>query len=99
MTTQDSRHGGTVIAFPGSPDRRLALALAKLDAALGTQRTAIERFRHSLGALGDRVGGLEQGLVRYRTALDTLSTNIAGLHRHAGRLEEAADRAMPRSSA
>ncbi|WP_270934277.1 hypothetical protein [Falsiroseomonas oryzae] len=46
-----SAAGPQLLAFPDTTERRLRLALRRLEAALADQRTAVAGFRQSIGEL------------------------------------------------
>lgn len=74
-----------------TPEQRLALALASLNAALAEQRIAVAAWRDVLGQLKVSTAGLSDSLQRYRTNLDTLGTSVSTLNAKAVTLEEWAD--------
>lgn len=82
MTRKTDAPAAVVFDFPDTTERRLRLALRKLDAALAEQRVAVAAFRAQLGELngavvrlGDRATALRGALAE--TAADTARAQAA----------------------
>ena len=98
-----SERQAKIIPFSVRPDcpqplvldgqKRLEMALAKLDVALAGQEVAMENWRAALGALKLSVSSLEAGLGRYHDALDVLGKRVEGVGATARQLESWADSA------
>jgi hypothetical protein len=73
-----------------SPEERLRLALAQLDAALDDQRAAIAEFRGHLGELGGAVSGLEDSMRKYVCQLTTTQSDVLAAQESARKLEATA---------
>lgn len=80
-------------ATPAAPER-LQRALAALELALAEQRSAVAKWRQSLGELHGSVQGLGEAFGAYHDRLGALATGVDGLNREARRMEAWADAAL-----
>jgi hypothetical protein len=98
------RTSATIIAFPRmkaapppalpadpDPQARLQRALTALDIAVAEQRTAVAKWRESLGELRGSMHGLGQSLGAYNARLGLLADDVGGLNLEARRMEAWAD--------
>ena len=79
-----------IIPFPTTPDRRLRVALRKLDEALAEQKAAIAAFRTQVGALKTAVAGLGESTLELRARLDEAAGDTARAQIEAQRLQATA---------
>ncbi len=86
------RQSADIIAFPSRrprlpPEEQLAAALARLQAAVVSQRAAVEQWRESIGALRIAVSQLGRSVQDMHASFGTLGAQTAALHEKAERLE------------
>lgn len=100
---RDTHASADIIAFPRAPSppaapvirpettdqasARLQRAIAELDAALITQRMAVQSWKRAIGDLQGTVHGLGTSLRDYNAVLDGVGTRISALSGEAKRLE------------
>ncbi len=99
ITAPQSARGAAPGAAQQSPDdARLAAALASLNEALDSQRTAMAAWASALGDLRDVTRRLGTSLVNYNERLSRLDGRVALLRTEAVRLERWADGVLAREA-
>lgn len=91
MLDDESLASGEVLPFPNTQERRLRVALRKLDAALAEQREAIASFRNELAALNTAVSGLGTSAQSLQDRLYEAAEDTSLAHEAALRLQRTAE--------